>query len=110
MSATCKRTLLSLHVELRTFEAMYATMGYIVPEYFKFPGYLSPSLGLKFSDVPNGLAALSKLPSQFAVFAWVLVAKMLLERAAAFVKQEQTATCKAASSWRCSNHCFLWAD
>lgn len=40
---------------------MYATMGYIVPEYFKFPGYLSPSLGLKFSDVPNGLAALSKL-------------------------------------------------
>ena len=35
-------------------------MGYIVPEYFKFPGYLSPSLGLKFSDVPNGLAALSK--------------------------------------------------
>ncbi|CAK9118605.1 unnamed protein product [Durusdinium trenchii] len=42
--------------------AMYATMGYIVPEYFKFPGYLSPSLGLKFSDVPNGLAALSKLP------------------------------------------------
>ncbi|CAE7806411.1 FCPF [Symbiodinium sp. CCMP2592] len=37
-------------------------MGYIVPEYFKFPGYLSPSLGLKFSDVPNGLAALSKIP------------------------------------------------
>eukprot|EP00435_Cladocopium_sp_Y103_P047420 s2379_g13.t3 len=37
-------------------------MGYIVPEYYKFPGYLSPSLGLKFSDVPNGLAALSKLP------------------------------------------------
>eukprot|EP00435_Cladocopium_sp_Y103_P061801 s1033_g23.t1 len=43
-------------------EAMYATIGYIVPEYYKFPGYLSPSLGLKFSDVPNGLAALSKLP------------------------------------------------
>ena len=41
-------------------EAMYATMGYIVPEYYKFPGFLSPSLGLKFSDVPNGLAALSK--------------------------------------------------
>ena len=39
---------------------MYATIGYIVPEYYKFPGYLSPSLGLKFSDVPNGLAALSK--------------------------------------------------
>ena len=41
-------------------QAMYATIGYIVPEYYKFPGYLSPSLGLKFSDVPNGLAALSK--------------------------------------------------
>ena len=39
---------------------MYATIGYIVPEYVRFPGYLSPSLGLKFSDVPNGLAALSK--------------------------------------------------
>ena len=39
---------------------MYATIGYIVPEHYKFPGYLSPSLGLKFSDVPNGLAALSK--------------------------------------------------
>ena len=28
----------------------------------KFPGYLSPSAGLKFADVPNGLAALSKVP------------------------------------------------
>ncbi|CAE7716722.1 FCPF [Symbiodinium sp. CCMP2592] len=42
--------------------AMYATIGYIVPEYFRWPGFLSPSLGLKFSDMPNGLAALSKLP------------------------------------------------
>jgi len=42
--------------------SMYATIGYIVPEYFKFPGFLSPSLGLKFADVPNGLCALSKLP------------------------------------------------
>jgi len=41
---------------------MYATMGYIVPEYFKFPGFLSPSEGLKFADVPNGLAALEKVP------------------------------------------------
>ena len=43
---------------------MYATIGYIVPEYYKFPGYLSPSLGLKFADVPNGLAALSKPGTQ----------------------------------------------
>ena len=40
--------------------AMYATMGYIVPEYYKFPGDLSPSLGIKFADVPAGLAAFSK--------------------------------------------------
>ena len=53
-SHTCKL----LHSD--RLEAMYATMGYIVPEYYKFPGFLSPSLGLKFSDVPNGLAALSK--------------------------------------------------
>ncbi|CAJ1351604.1 unnamed protein product, partial [Effrenium voratum] len=49
--------------------AMYATMGYIVPEYYKFPGYLSPSLGLKFSDVPSGLAAISKVP----VLGWLQI-------------------------------------
>merc|ERR1712241_814585 len=43
--------------------SMLATMGYIVPEYNKFPGYLSPSQDLKFSDVPNGLAAISKVPT-----------------------------------------------
>eukprot|EP00403_Amphidinium_massartii_P018565 CAMPEP_0178414490 /NCGR_PEP_ID=MMETSP0689_2-20121128/23062_1 /TAXON_ID=160604 /ORGANISM="Amphidinium massartii, Strain CS-259" /LENGTH=186 /DNA_ID=CAMNT_0020035779 /DNA_START=101 /DNA_END=658 /DNA_ORIENTATION=- len=37
--------------------AMFATMGYITPEYFKLDGYLSPSENIKFSDVPNGLAA-----------------------------------------------------
>ncbi|CAE7823490.1 FCPF, partial [Symbiodinium sp. KB8] len=43
--------------------AMLATMGYITPEITgKFPGYLSPSAGLKFADVPNGLAAISKVP------------------------------------------------
>ena len=26
-------------------------------------GYLSPSLGLKFTDVPGGLAAISKVPA-----------------------------------------------
>merc|ERR1712157_606112 len=44
--------------------SMLATMGYITPEVVgKFPGYLSPSLGLKFVDVPNGLAAVSKIPA-----------------------------------------------
>jgi len=43
--------------------AMFATMGYIVPEYFRFPGDLSPSLGLTFAEVPNGLEAISKVPA-----------------------------------------------
>merc|ERR1712187_897357 len=43
--------------------SMIATIGYIVPEYFKFSGYLSPSAGIKFSDVPSGLGALTKVPS-----------------------------------------------
>ncbi|CAJ1374181.1 unnamed protein product [Effrenium voratum] len=42
--------------------SMLACMGYIVPEYFRWPGDLSPSLGLKFSDVPTGFAAFSKVP------------------------------------------------
>ena len=42
--------------------SMYATMGYVVPEYLKWPGYLPPSMGLKFSDAPNGLVAISKAP------------------------------------------------
>jgi len=42
---------------------MLATMGYITPEITgKFPGYLSNSLDLKFQDIPNGLAAISKVP------------------------------------------------
>ena len=28
-----------------------------MPEYYRWPGDLSPSLGLKFTDVPNGLKA-----------------------------------------------------
>merc|ERR1712174_63323 len=42
--------------------SMWACMGYITPEYFKWPGYCSPSKGLEFADIPNGLAALSKVP------------------------------------------------
>lgn len=42
--------------------AMFACLGYIVPEYYRWPGDLSPSLGLKFSDVPTGFAAFSKVP------------------------------------------------
>merc|ERR1712142_1331349 len=38
-------------------------MGYITPEITgKFPGMLSPSEGLAFADIPNGLGAISKVP------------------------------------------------
>jgi len=43
--------------------SMFATIGYMVPEYYKFDGFLSPSYGVKFADVPNGLGALSKVPA-----------------------------------------------
>ena len=36
----------------------------MVPEYFKFPGYLAPSSNLKFADVPNGIAAITKVPAE----------------------------------------------
>jgi len=56
--------------------SMYACIGYMTPEYFKFPGYLSPSQDLMFKDVPNGLAALSKLPllggAQIVAFAGII--------------------------------------
>merc|ERR1712226_290291 len=42
--------------------SMFASLGYITPEYFKWPGYCSPSKGLAFEDIPNGLAAPSKVP------------------------------------------------
>merc|ERR1712203_1130221 len=42
---------------------MFACIGYIVPYYFKLPGFLSPKSGLAFEDVPNGLAAITKVPS-----------------------------------------------
>ena len=44
--------------------SMLATMGYITPDITgKYPGFLSSSAGLKFADVPTGLAAISKVPA-----------------------------------------------
>jgi len=43
--------------------SMLATLGYIVPELNRLPGYLSPSQNFKFADVPNGLAAITKVPT-----------------------------------------------
>ena len=42
--------------------AMAGFVGYLVPELYKFPGYLSPTNDLKFEDVPNGLNALPVVP------------------------------------------------
>jgi hypothetical protein len=42
--------------------SMLATLGYIVQEYATFPGSLSPSKGIMFSDVPSGLDAFAKVP------------------------------------------------
>lgn len=40
--------------------SMLAVIGYVVQECYRFPGEISP--GLKFADVPNGLAALKAIP------------------------------------------------
>merc|ERR1712178_619382 len=42
--------------------SMFACLGYIVPEYFRWPGDCSPSKGISFSEIPNGLGAFSKVP------------------------------------------------
>jgi Chlorophyll A-B binding protein len=40
---------------------MLGVLGYIVPEVFRFPGEIAP--GLKFADVPNGVAAINTIPA-----------------------------------------------
>ena len=64
---------LSKNIDAETFEqyrtaelkhgrvAQLAVIGYIVPEIYKFPGEIAP--GLKFEDVPNGVAAIDAIPS-----------------------------------------------
>lgn len=39
---------------------MLAVIGYIVPEIYRFGGDVAP--GLKFADVPNGVAAIDAIP------------------------------------------------
>lgn len=41
---------------------MAATLGTLVQENYRFTGEISPSEGLSFSDIPNGLAALDVVP------------------------------------------------
>jgi hypothetical protein len=40
--------------------AMLGVIGYVVPEIYRFPGELAP--GLKFADIPNGIAAIDAIP------------------------------------------------
>jgi hypothetical protein len=42
--------------------AMLGVIGYIVPEFYRFPGELAT--GLKFADIPNGIAAINVIPAQ----------------------------------------------
>ena len=42
---------------------MLAVLGYIVPEFYRFPGELYP--GLKFADIPNGIQAVNVIPGVF---------------------------------------------
>merc|ERR1712176_289119 len=59
---------LTNYVRRRTVElkhsrvCMLACLGYMVPEYYKWPGLCSPSQKIAFQDIPNGLAACSKIP------------------------------------------------
>lgn len=41
--------------------AQLAVIGYVVPEFYRWGGDIAP--GLKFADVPNGVAALDAIPS-----------------------------------------------
>ena len=42
--------------------SMLATVGYITQEVLRWPGYLSPTAGVKFSEIPNGIAGLKAVP------------------------------------------------
>jgi hypothetical protein len=41
--------------------AQLAVIGYIVPEFFRWPGEIAP--GITFASIPNGVAAIDAIPS-----------------------------------------------
>lgn len=43
--------------------SMLAVAGHLVQQNFRLPGMLSTSANLSFADMPNGVAALSKIPT-----------------------------------------------
>jgi len=64
--------------------AQIATIGYIMGDCYTFPGYLSQAQGVKFSDVPAGMGALSAVP--LAGWAQIFLFCGLLEKK--FFKQD----------------------
>ena len=65
--------------------ALLATMGYITPEVVgNLPGFLPPFAGVKYADIPNGRAAISKVPQ--LGWAHVFVYCCFPERSAGFSK------------------------
>ena len=71
---------------------MVAAMGYITPEVAgELPGYCSFSVNLKFADIPNGLAAISKVPAA----GW---AQVLTYMARCEISQDQSAGSPGAKS------------
>ncbi|CAM9229469.1 unnamed protein product [Chrysoparadoxa australica] len=51
------------HVEIKHGRiAMIAVLGHITAQNTRFPGYLSKTQDLTFADMPNGLAAIQKIP------------------------------------------------
>eukprot|EP00977_Amphora_coffeiformis_P018696 scaffold6655_cov169-Amphora_coffeaeformis.AAC.13 len=70
----CSTALLDRQLEVKHGRiAMAATLGMLVQENYRFEGYLSPSAELKFTDVPNGLAALDVVP----LLGWVQMAILI---------------------------------
>jgi light-harvesting complex I chlorophyll a/b binding protein 1 len=66
--------------------AMAAVSGYLVQEFVRWPGYIAPGLGLKFADVPNGVAAIGAIP--FLGWAQIILFVGWLET---ILKQEEDA-------------------
>eukprot|EP00640_Fibrocapsa_japonica_P007185 CAMPEP_0113933928 /NCGR_PEP_ID=MMETSP1339-20121228/1277_1 /TAXON_ID=94617 /ORGANISM="Fibrocapsa japonica" /LENGTH=200 /DNA_ID=CAMNT_0000935497 /DNA_START=145 /DNA_END=747 /DNA_ORIENTATION=+ /assembly_acc=CAM_ASM_000762 len=60
--------------------SMLAVLGHLVQQNVRLPGYLSRYYDIKFSDVPNGLAAWSKVPAQgfFQIFFFIGFLEMLV--------------------------------
>ena len=96
---------------LRTVElkhgriSMLAILGHITTTAgVRLPGYLSPSSDIKFSDIPSGLAAFSKLP-----FAGVMQVVVFVGALELFVMQDITGEAEFVGDYRNGYIDFGWA-